>query len=164
MPFALSGEEGQVEIVARGIRHEILFKVDRIAQQPVIDHRQVEDGSVRIGTSITVRWPESAWSQLEAAGRHFLPILGRFTDLNPHLSLCATWVDADRREQTAWEATDPGWTKWTPSAATCPHWYRVADLERLAGAFLSHDRQRKTVRLLRDFLAQFNGLTGTVKR
>ena len=40
MPFALSGEEGRVEIVARGIRHEITFRVDRIAQQPVIDHQQ----------------------------------------------------------------------------------------------------------------------------
>ena len=88
----------------------------------------------------------------------------RFTDLNPHLSLCATWVDRERRERWALEATDPGWAKWTPSAPTCPHWYRVEDLERLAGAFLSHDREHKTVRLLRDFLAQFNGLTGTAKR
>ena len=62
------------------------------------------------------------------------------------------------------EAVEPGWTKWTPSAPTSPHWYRVADLERLAGAFLSHDRERKTVRVLRDFLAQFDGLTGTAKR
>jgi hypothetical protein len=111
-----------------------------------------------------VHWPESASSELEDAGRYFLPILNRFTDLNPHLSLCATWVAGDRREQWTCEATDPGWTKWTPSAATCPHWYRVADLERLAGAFLSHDRQRKTVRLLRDFLAEFSGLASTVKR
>ena len=62
------------------------------------------------------------------------------------------------------EAIDPGWTKWTPSAPTSPHWYRVADLERLAGAFLSHDRERKTVRVLRDFLTQFDGLSGTAKR
>jgi DNA topoisomerase VI subunit B len=26
MPFALSGEEGRVEIIARGVRHEIVFK------------------------------------------------------------------------------------------------------------------------------------------
>ena len=59
MPFALSGEEGRVEIVARGIRHEITFRVDRIAQQPVIDHQQ-HAASVRTGTAITVHWPESA--------------------------------------------------------------------------------------------------------
>ena len=178
VPFALSGEEGRVEIMACGIRHEIAFTVDRIAQEPAIDHRQ-HPVSVRTGTSITVCWPESAWSELAAAGADFLPIIERFAALNPHLSICATWVDAlrsaptsvvgagtqqSRRERWAREAADPGWTKWTPSAPTCPHWYRPADLERLAGAFLSHDRQRKTVRLLRDFVGQFNGLAGTAKR
>jgi hypothetical protein len=34
----------------------------------------------------------------------------------------------------------------------------------LAGGFLKHDRGLKTVRLLRDFLAEFNGLSSTVKR
>jgi DNA topoisomerase VI subunit B len=34
MPFALSGARGRVDIVARGIRHEITFQVDRVAQQP----------------------------------------------------------------------------------------------------------------------------------
>lgn len=49
MPFALSGEEGRVEIVGRGIRHEIAFRVDRIAQQPMINHEQ-HPVSVRTGT------------------------------------------------------------------------------------------------------------------
>jgi hypothetical protein len=61
-------------------------------------------------------------------------------------------------------AVDPSWSKWPPSAPTSPHWYRLAELERLAGAFLSHDRERRTIRVLRDFLAQFDGLSGTVKR
>jgi hypothetical protein len=66
--------------------------------------------------------------------------------------------------QNKYGAVDPAWRKWTPSAPTSPHWYRVADLERLAGAYLSHDRQRNATRLLRDFLGQFDGLTGTAKR
>jgi hypothetical protein len=163
MPFALSGEEGRVEIEARGIRHEIAFRIDRIAQQPVIDHEQ-HPGSVRTGTSITVHWPESSRLGLEDAGPRFLPIIQRFTDLNPHLSICATWQDEDRHERWSREAESPGWTKWTPSAPTCPHWYRIEHLERLAGAFLHHDRERKAVRLLRDFVAEFNGLSGTAKR
>lgn len=163
MPFALSGEEGRVEIVGRGIRHEIAFRVDRIAQQPMINHEQ-HPVSVRTGTSITVHWPDSSRSELVDAGSEFLPIVNRFCDLNPHLTLRATWVDAWRRERWTCQAFDRGWTKWTPSAPTCPHWYRLQDLERLAGAFLSHDRKRKAVRLLRDFLAEFNGLSGTGKR
>jgi len=163
MPFALSGEEGRVEIVARGIRHEITFRVDRIAQQPAIDHQQ-HSSSVRTGTAITVHWPASASSDPADAAGEFLPMAQRFTDLNPHLTLHAIWVDEDRRERWSGEAVDSSWTKWTPSSPTCPHWYAVGHLERLAGAFLHHDRQYKTVRLLRDFLAQFNGLTGTAKR
>ena len=90
--------------------------------------------------------------------------MARFAGLNPHLSLCATWVDREWRERWSHQAVDPDWRKWSPSAPTSPHWYRVEDLERLAGAFLSHDREHKAVRVLRDFLAQFDGLTGTAKR
>jgi DNA topoisomerase VI subunit B len=166
MPLALSGDEGRVEIAALGIRHEITFRVDRVAQRPVVDHRQhqLNGAAVRTGTAITVHWPDSASSQLETAGRRFLPLVQSFTNLNPHMNLCATWIDEERRLQWSWEAVDTNWLKWTPSAPTSPHWYRVADLERLAGAFLSHDRERRTVRVLRDFLTQFDGLSGTAKR
>jgi DNA topoisomerase VI subunit B len=166
MPFALSGEEGRVEIVARGIRHEIVFRVDRIAQQPVIDHQEhrLDADSVRTGTTVTVHWPESACSDLEDAGQHFLPMAERFAHLNPHLTIHATCVDEERRERLTRRATAPTWAKWKPSDPTCPHWYRRAELERLAGAFLTHDRQHKSVRLLRDFITEFSGLSGTAKR
>jgi Histidine kinase-, DNA gyrase B-, and HSP90-like ATPase len=166
MPFALSGEQGRVEIEARGIRHAITFRVDRIAQQPVIAHQQHRLGvaSVRTGTSITVHWPDSACSDLENAGRHFLPMVQRFAHLNPHLTISATWVDEGRRERLTRRAAAPGWAKWSASAPTCPHWYRRAEFERLVGAFLTHDRQHKRGRLLRDFLTEFNGLSGTAKR
>ena len=166
MPFAVSGEEGRVEIVAHGVRHEIVFQVDRIAQQPVIDHQEhwLEGASVRSGTTVTVHWPESAGSDLGDSGRHFLPMVERFAHLNPHLTIYATWVDEERRERLTHRATAPDWTKWTPAAPTCPHWYRRAELKRLLGAFLTHDRQHRSVRLLRDFLTEFNGLSGTAKR
>jgi DNA topoisomerase VI subunit B len=166
MPYALSGEEGRVEIAARGIQHEIAFRVDRIAQQPVINHQQhqLDEASVRTGTSVTLLWPESACSDLEDAEQHFLPMIERFAHLNPHLTIYATWVDGWRRERLTRRATAPGWTKWTPSAPTCPHWYRRAEFERLLGAFLTHDRRYNSVRLIRDFLAEFNGLSGTAKR
>jgi hypothetical protein len=131
----------------------------------VIDHQQHPlSGSVRSGTSVTVHWPESSWSELEDAGASFLPLVNRYHDLNPHLTLYATWVDEERRTYWFGEAIAPGWAKWTPSSPTSPHSYRPADLERLAGAFLSHDREHKAVRVLRDFIAQFDGLSGTTKR
>ena len=54
MPFVMDGEQGKVTIRARGIRHEITIGVDRIRQQPAVDHQQHEDGHVRNGTSVTV--------------------------------------------------------------------------------------------------------------
>jgi DNA topoisomerase VI subunit B len=77
MPFALSGEEGRVEIAARGVRHEILFGLDRIAQRPTIEHRQHPLGSVTTGTAVTVHWPDSALPTADGRGRRL------FTDRPP---------------------------------------------------------------------------------
>jgi len=54
MPFVIDGERGHVTISARGIRHEITLRVDRIRQQPIIEHIPHEDHFVKIGTSLTV--------------------------------------------------------------------------------------------------------------
>jgi hypothetical protein len=82
MPFALSGDEGMVEIVARGVRHEITFRVDRIAQQPVIDHRQ-NPAPVRNGTAVTVHWPESALLRPGGCGRGILTTPDAFRRSEP---------------------------------------------------------------------------------
>ena len=98
MPFALSGDEGRVEITAHGIRHEIIFRVDRIAQRPMIDHRQ-HPAPVRTGTAITVHWPE--FSMLRAGGRRgrFLTTHRPLHRSQPASHLCAVWIDDWRRER-----------------------------------------------------------------
>ena len=58
IPFVLDGKSGRVVIRAQGIKHEITFRVDPILQGPVFDHTCEDD--VTIGTSITVKWPDSA--------------------------------------------------------------------------------------------------------
>jgi hypothetical protein len=103
-------------------------------------------------------------SDLRAVRSHFLPIVDRFAYLNPHLTIYAAWVDEKDRVRRTRRATAAEWSKWTPSAPACSHWYRRAEFERLIGAFLTHDRQQKSVRLLRDFLAEFSGLSATAKR
>ena len=62
MGFALSGERGETLIESRGIAHRIVFAVDRIRQQPRID-RTKGPSLVKSGTSVTVRWPNSAFAQ-----------------------------------------------------------------------------------------------------
>jgi DNA topoisomerase VI subunit B len=59
MPFVLDGERGCVDIEARGVRHRITMRVDRIRQEPVIE-RVEEPTDVSIGTKMRICWPDSA--------------------------------------------------------------------------------------------------------
>ena len=56
MPFVLDGERGRVEIDAKSTRHIIDFAVDRIRQEPVIQHC-TELAARTAGTAVRVRWP-----------------------------------------------------------------------------------------------------------
>ncbi len=168
MPFALNGEEGRVEIVARGVQHAITFRVDQIRQTPVID-QQAEPAPVRSGTSVTVHWPLSSRSELAEAKQQFLQIAEAYTLLNPHLALSVVWRDPPDAEEPehvrrVWAATRPDWRKWTPAAPTCPNWYSRDDLERLVGAYIAHDAKRGRERTVNEFVAIFAGLTATAKR
>jgi hypothetical protein len=60
MPFALNGGNfGRVTIEAHKVAHHIEFRVDQIRQEPKIDHVK-EASNIKIGTRITVHWPDSA--------------------------------------------------------------------------------------------------------
>jgi DNA topoisomerase VI subunit B len=63
MPYVLDGERGRIEIEAKGVRHLIEMGVDRIRQEPVIDH-QAEPSDRNTGTLVRVCWPDSAFAQL----------------------------------------------------------------------------------------------------
>src|SRR5262249_5147206 len=84
-----------------------------------------------------------------------------FAVFNPHATIRLDWFG----EEKVWEATDPGWQKWKPNRPTSPHWYEQRHLERLIGAYVTHDRDAgKDSRLVSDFLAEFDGLSGSGKR
>jgi DNA topoisomerase VI subunit B len=161
MPFALDGSSGETLIESCGVRHRIIFTVDRVRQIPLVDHK-TEASSIRIGTRIMVRWPERACSIVEAAKADFLSLADVFIWLNPHLSLSADWVD--ETAVVCAEATDPNWSKWRPDMPTSPHWYNPERLFRLMAAEIAyaedHGRPCPTVR---DFVREFRGLSSTVK-
>jgi DNA topoisomerase VI subunit B len=202
MPFVLSGEAGRIRIDARGVRHQITLRVDRIRQQPVIDHQQIAIASTA-GTKICVAWPDSPrsmeggeahrflqnaesdddspWSEdddeddgflqndrsvansprsiLLAAKSRFLQIAADYVWINPHLTLRLDWLG----ERTDFLASNPNWSKWKPSDPTDPHWYRPEDLERLIAANIAHDADWGRNRTLREFVAEFRGLSSTAK-
>ena len=61
-------------------------------------------------------------------------------------------------------ATDPAWSKWRPSDPTSPHWYTPARLERLIAAYVGHDQDSGRERMVREFVSEFRGLSGSAKQ
>ena len=53
-------------------------------------------------------------------------------------------------------ASDPEWTKWRTDQPSSAHWYRVSDLRNLIAAYIAAGD-----RPVRDFIAEFAGLSGT---
>jgi DNA topoisomerase VI subunit B len=159
MTFVLHGEEGHVEVEAHGTVHRIVMRVDRIRQQPVVDHTQALV-SPSPGARIRVRWPDSACSILKAADARFLQITADYAFLNPHLSLAVDWFGSACRH----EATAPAWKKWLPSKPTSPHWYTPESFERLVAAYIGHDLDAGTDRTVRALVAEFLGLSATSKQ
>jgi hypothetical protein len=158
MPFALDGKEGNVEIEAHGIRHEINFRVDKIAQRPVVDHHKGES-KIKKGTRVTIHWPDSARSTLADAKARFLQIVDDFTFLNPHLTLSVDWF----AEKKTTMRTARQWHKWLPCYPTSAHWYDAEHLERLIGAYVTHDGENGRCCKLREFVTEFRSLTGSAK-
>jgi hypothetical protein len=83
-----------------------------------------------------------------------------FAVFNPHATITLDWFGA----VTTWEATDPAWVKWKPHQPTSAHWYEVRHLERLIGAYITHEREAGADRLVSELLAEFDGLSGSGKR
>lgn len=170
MPFALDGECGETLIESRGVLHHIVFTVDKIRQEPMIDHGR-DSSAVNSGARITVVWPDSASSILDDARARFLQVAEDYTWANPHLTLCVHWDrdDGDADDDggaTDWStaATDPAWRKWSPSDPTSPHWYQIERLGRLIGAKIAHAEDHGLAcPTVREFVAEFRGLSATAK-
>ena len=160
MPFALDGSLGRVVIEAHQIAHDIRFRVDQVRQEPKLAH-SCAASPVSMGTRITVFWPDSASSILVGAKARFLQIADDFCWLNPHLTLKASW---DGTQVINVTATNPNWSKWRPSDPTSPHWYTPARLERLIAAYVGHDEDNGRERMVREFVSEFRGLSGSAKQ
>jgi DNA topoisomerase VI subunit B len=159
MGFALSGERGETMIESRGIAHRIIFSADRIRQEPRIDRAELES-LVKSGTSLTVRWPESACSTLEHSKERFLQIAENFTWVNPHLRLSLRWDS----ESYNIEASNPAWGKWRPSDPTSAHWYDQPRFERYLAAHIARDQDLGQDRTVREFISDFRGISGSAKQ
>jgi DNA topoisomerase VI subunit B len=179
MPWVLNPEHGRFIVEAHGKQHIIRCGADPISQRPIIyddvpdvkcknsPSRRGEKRQALSGTQIRVEWGQRGVDEWPFNGipvdynkDDFLRIVEGFAIFNPHATIRLDWFG----EQTTWNATNQGWQKWNPCRPTSPHWYKQRDLERLIGAYVTHDREAGTDRLVSEFVGEFDGLTGSQKR
>jgi DNA topoisomerase VI subunit B len=160
MPFALDGTLGEVLIESQGIAHRIGFAVDQLRQEPVIKH-ETAPSEVKVGTQITVWWPDSASSILADAKARFLQIADDFAWLNPHLRVAVHW---DNEKPVDREPSNRAWKKWLARDPTSAHWYDQARFERYIAAHASLDQDLGRERMVREFLTELRGFQGSAKQ
>ena len=155
MPFAISHKDAVTIIEAQGVRHTITLSVDAVRQEPVIGHK-TEPIDATAGTTITTHWPKSGseWPRRKA---EFLQFLSGYHLFNPHIMMIVKFdgnvcIAVPRND-------DDQWTKWSPSDPTSPHWYDQTRFERLLAAYAKDHRDRT----VREFIGEFNGLSGSAK-
>jgi hypothetical protein len=91
----------------------------------------------------------------------FSQIADDFAWFNPHLTIDVIW---DGKTLLTAQSSAPDWQKWRPSNPTSAHWYDSARLERYIAAHLSRDQDLGRRRTVREFIAEFRGLSGSLKQ
>jgi DNA topoisomerase VI subunit B len=148
--------EGVTIIETRGVKHRIEFRVDHVNNQPKIRHT-ITSSAIKIGAKITVKWPPKL-DLLGWAEDRFKQLAESYTWFNPHLTLRGVW---NGKQFVKVRATNPNWEKWRPRNPTSPHWYDESRLQRYLAAHVARDRDLGRHRTVREFIAEFRGLSGT---
>ena len=184
-PFVADGGRGRVDVTTGATRHQIEVTLDRIAQEPCIEHTRHADRTVKIGTKITVHWPgiasydaprgedvflqtedddEIASYQDEDGSPIFLQmadLVRRFALFNPHVRVT---VKQPKVKPIHWSPTDTTWQHWAADRPTSPHWYTLGHLRALIAAYLTDQRNGGRPRTVREFVSEFAGLAGSAKQ
>ena len=172
MPRVIDEQHGKLIVQAHGKRHAITCGADPISQRASIHDDVIELPTV--GTEVRIEWSPRTncynsviWPFDGIVVPDCPKFLGRFREMiegfalfNPHVTIRLDWFG----EQTEMKASDPLWEKWRPHQPTSCHWYEQRHLERLIGAYITHEREAGIDRLASDFVAEFDGLTGSQKR
>jgi len=144
---------GVTFIETRGVKHRIQFRADHVTNQPKITHT-ITPSRINAGTKITIKWPV----ELEWIEQQFKQLAESYVWFNPHLTLRGTWHG---QQFVKVAATNPNWKKWRPRDPTSAHWYDQTRLQRYLSAHVARDRDLGRNRTVREFIAEFRGLSGT---
>jgi len=190
MPRVIDPSDGRFIAETQSKRHVITCGADPISQRAVIHDDVTELPKCKKsrsrahskqlassgGTAIRLEWSQrmsdqgiiwpfdnllvvsaDGWSSFADRFREI--VLG-FALFNPHLTIRLDWFG----QVTTWKGTDPDWHKWKPCDPTSIHWYETSHLARLICAYITHDRQAGTDRLVSDLIEEFDGLRGSANR
>jgi DNA topoisomerase VI subunit B len=151
---------GETIIESQGVRHHIRFDVDHVNLEPRLAH--TTSRSATAGTRITIKWTKNRAFALDPVDSHdtLIKLVENFTWLNPHLTLRLYWFG---KRIINVVATNPNWQKWNPRDPTSAQ-YSEARLERYMAAHVARDRDLGRDRPVREFIAEFRGLSGSVKQ
>ena len=155
---------GTTVIETMGVLHKIEFQVNHVTNEPRLTYT-TGASAVTNGTRVTLRWPRFEWPYygylIDRAEREFKALAEAYVWFNPHLSLRGSWKGT---EFINCEASDPQWMKWGPRNPTSPHWYNESRLQRYMSAHVARDLEASVDRPVREFIAEFRGLSSTRKQ
>jgi DNA topoisomerase VI subunit B len=167
-PFVAGGNEhGRVEIISNGKRHTIDVRLDRIAQEPKIGLETSPDDTVKTGTFIKMHWSGIAgYLRCRREGRFYgggisaCDLVLLYSHFNPHAHFEFRGIDVEG----TFEPSASDWSKWSPRSPTSPHWYTGKELQNLISAYIAEERNGGEAKTIRQFVAEFKGLSGTRKQ
>jgi Histidine kinase-, DNA gyrase B-, and HSP90-like ATPase len=117
MSYVLGGKvKGETWIEARGRKHRMVFGVNAIKQQPIIKNMR-RRSRVRIGTRVTIFWPDTYEARIEDTDE-ITDLLNQFIWVNPHLTLR---LAVNGKTVIRYDATNPEWRKYRACDATSAH-------------------------------------------
>ncbi|MFH1743230.1 MAG: ATP-binding protein [bacterium] len=178
-PYVVNGEYGRVDVEVGGEIHRIKVILDRVAQEPRIDHH-VETGNVKKGTLVRIHWdgiasylnadesvdfyndedsedddPFDSPDVSDLISTHEL--ISRYAAFNPH----ATFI---LNSETISEPMKGTWRKWRSNECTSAQWYDAERLRNLIAAYVTEERDGGSAKTVREFVSEFRGFTSTVKQ
>src|ERR1017187_5777620 len=158
-PFVSSGG-GSIEILTHGERHCIEISLARIPQRPEVWHTR-ESGVVKNGTEVKIHWRESARLLRDPPPNSYNPsptaeeLIRGYAAFNPHASFVLNGRSYPRIGPC---------TKWSPRQPTSAHCYNSETLRDLIAAYIAKQRDGGPERTVREFVAEFRGLSSTAKQ
>ncbi len=159
-PFVVDPENpGYVEISSHGELHHISITMDRIAGKPVI--KDEVSSFVRNGTFVKINSTSLLFLLNNDDSYKTAPtpqeLIEGYTAFNPHVTFILNG--------TRYEATEPGWKKWTKDMPTSAHWYNTETISDLVAGYLVKERNNgQNKKSVREFVSEFRGLSGTAKQ